>query len=349
MAQTLKVRLEDGEKAKQFLMQKGWLDTTKVVGRTAQRYLIFALNSNFKANILEKQFPGSKIESKTLPVLPEKTGDLKQTLSKVIPREYVDDVIRSFDTIGDIAILQIPPKLEKFKLQIAHALKRTQPSIKVVARKIGKVGSKNELYRLTKLEILTGEQRFTTTHKEHGVTMKIDVDNAYFSPKSSNERLRVAKLTKPEENVLVMFAGVGPSALVISEFQPNCRIWAVEINPIAVELLKENVRLNRAGNITVIKGDVLREVPKLGILFDRIVMPYPERNWEFLNLAIENTAPQGVIHFYAFAKEDELKETIEKIEDAAKDIGKSIEILDWTKAGSYAPKTWRYVFDIRVI
>jgi len=146
-----------------------------------------------------------------------------------------------------------------------------------------------------------------------------------------------------------MFAGVGPSALVISEFQPNCRIWAVEINPIAVELLKENVRLNRAGNITVIKGDVLREVPKLGILFDRIVMPYPERNWEFLNLAIENTAPQGVIHFYAFAKEDELKETIKKIEDAAKDIGKSIEILDWTKAGSYAPKTWRYVFDIRVI
>src|SRR3989344_5870028 len=319
MAQTLKVRLEDGEKAKQFLMQKGWLDTTKVVGRTAQRYLIFALNSNFKANILEKQFPGSKIESKTLPVLPEKIGDLKQTLSKVIPKEYVDDVISSFDTVGDIAILQIPPKLEKFKLQIAHALKRTQPSIKVVARKIGKVGSKNELYRLTKLEILTGEQRFTTTHKEHGVTMKIDLDNAYFSPKSSNERLRVAKLTKPEENVLVMFAGVGPSALVISEFQPNCRIWAVEINPIAVELLKE------------------------------IVMPYPERNWEFLNLAIENTAPQGVIHFYAFAKEDELKETIEKIEDAAKDIGKSIEILDWTKAGSYAPKTWRYVFDIRVI
>src|SRR3990167_2853077 len=265
MAQTLKVRLEDGEKAKQFLMQKGWLDTTKVVGRTAQRYLIFALNSNFKANILEKQFPGSKIESKTLPVLPEKIGDLKQTLSKVIPKEYVDDVISSFDTVGDIAILQIP-----------HALKRTQPSIKVVARKIGKVGSKNELYRLTKLEILTGEQRFTTTHKEHGVTMKIDLDNAYFSPKSSNERLRVAKLTKPEENVLVMFAGVGPSALVISEFQPNCRIWAVEINPIAVELLKENVRLNRAGNITVIKGDVLREVPKLGILFDRIVMPYPE-------------------------------------------------------------------------
>src|SRR3989344_4031499 len=300
MAQTLKVRLEDGEKAKQFLMKKGWLDTAKVVGHTAQRYLIFALNSNFKANILEKQFPGSKIESKTLPVLPEKTGDLKQTLSKVIPREYVDDVIRSFDTIGHIAILQIPPKLEKFKLQIAHALKRTQPSIKVVARKIGKVGSKNELYRLTKLEILTGEQRFTTVHKEHGVTMKIDLDNAYFSPKSS-------------------------------------------------ELLKENVRLNRAGNITVISGDVLKEVPKLGILFDRIVMPYPERNWEFLNLAIENTAPQGVIHFYAFAKEDELKETIEKIEDAAKDIGKSIEILDWTKAGSYAPKTWRYVFDIRVI
>ncbi|MEK6923507.1 MAG: class I SAM-dependent methyltransferase family protein [Nanoarchaeota archaeon] len=349
MGQTLKVRIEDGEKAKQFLQQKGWLDTTKLVGRTAQRYLIFGLNDGFKASILEKQFPGSKIESKALPAPPKKLGDLKQTLNAVVPKQYVDDIIKSYDTIGDIAILQIPPKLENFKLQIAHALKRTQLSIKVVARKIGKVGSKDELYRLTKLEILTGEQRLTTTHKEHGITMKIDLDNVYFSPKSSNERLRVAKLTKPEENVLVMFAGVGPSALIISEFQPNCHIWAVEINPIAIELMKENVRLNRAGNITVIKGDVLKEVPKLGILFDRIVMPFPERNWDFLNLAIETTAPQGVIHFYAFAREDKVKETIKKIEDAAKDIGKSIEILDWTKAGSYAPHMWRYVFDIRVL
>jgi len=349
MGQTLKVKIEDGEKAKKFLQLKSWLDTSKVVGKTAQRYLIFALKEGFKANVLEKQFPGSRIESKSLQAIREKTGDLKKTLSKVIPTKNIDEIVSSFDTIGDIAVLQIPPKLDKFKLQIAHALKRTHPSLKVIARKIGKVGSKNETYRLTNYEILTGEKRFDTIYKEHGVSMKVNIDESYFSPRSSSERLRVARLTKPEENVLVMFAGVGPFPLVISKFQPNCSIWAIEINPKAVELLKENVRLNHVGNVKVISGNVLKEVPKLGILFDRIVMPFPERNWEFLNLALESAAPQCIIHFYMFSRENEVKETIKKIQDEANKLGKNIKLDDWTKAGSYAPHMWRYVFDIRVI
>ena len=146
-----------------------------------------------------------------------------------------------------------------------------------------------------------------------------------------------------------MFAGVGPFPLVISKFQPNCSIWAIEINPKAVELLKENVRLNHVGNVKVISGNVLKEVPKLGILFDRIVMPFPERNWEFLNLALESAAPQCIIHFYMFSRENEVKETIKKIQDEANKLGKNIKLDDWTKAGSYAPHMWRYVFDIRVI
>ena len=145
-----------------------------------------------------------------------------------------------------------------------------------------------------------------------------------------------------------MFAGVGPSALVISEFQPNCRIWAVEINPIAVELLKENVRLNRAGNITVIKGDVLREVPKLGILFDRIVMPRPQLKDSFLREAFSLSKKGTRVYYYDFCKVEDANGKVKMIYETAKKCDRKIKIIKVKNAGEIAPYKVRVRIDFEV-
>jgi len=346
MVKTLKVKKEHAEAARLFLIEKGWLDKSRVVGRSAQRYVILALNPDFKASILTKKFAGSKIEEKNISKLPPIPGDLKDLLKDFLPEKYLERVIKSYDTIGDIVVLEIPKNLERYELQIAHALKRANPYIKTVVRKAGKISDE---FRIRPLKHLTGEKKTETLHKEIGVLLHVDLAKAYFSPRSSNERLRIARLVKPGEDVLVMFAGIGVYPLVITKFQQNCHIWAIEKNPEAVKLMEENIRANRAGHLVfAVKGDVKDKMPELGLYYDRIVMPFPEQAFKFLDLAFRYIKPGGTVHYYTFLHEDKVEEHIEAVKKVAQKLGKKVKIENWKKAGSFAPRVWRTVFDIKV-
>ena len=350
MVVTLKVKKKYGEQAKQFLKQKGWLDTSLVIGKTELRYLILPITGSFNPNILKKKFPSSKFEEKNLKPLPARAGDLKHLLQPLLKDEEVNELIKSYDTVGDIAILDIPPKLDKLAKSIAWSFKRAFPNIKVVARKMGKVGSGSEEYRLRKYKIMTGEQRLETMHKEAGAVMHVDLEKVYFSPRSSHERERVAGLVKKGENILVMFAGVGPFALVIANRQPEVHITAIEINPDAARLMEDNIRINRLGfAITPILGDVAEVLPKINQTFDRIIMPAPKDSENFLPLAIKHANKNCTIHIYAFANEKKLADVEKKLRKIVSSAGRKVKSIQAIKAGSYAPEVWRYVFDIKLI
>lgn len=346
MVKVLRLKKESAQRAKEFLMQKGWLATSISVGRSAQRYILLPLNEKADESLLVKKFAPARIDHRNLKALPPTSGNLKNLLQHLIPENKIDALIRSYDTVGDICILEIPKELEKFELTIGHAIKRAFPNIKVVAKKEGK---RTETERVQPLKIITGEKRFITTHKEHGVSMKVDLSKVYFSPRASSERLRLANLVKRNEKVLVMFSGISPYPLVIAKFQPNCHIWAVELNKEAHKLAEENIRINRAGHIvTAIQGNVTEVLPKIGERFDRIIMPFPEQNWDFLDLALKYATPNAMIHFIAFVNESELDAAKEKILKTAKRANKKVVIKDWRLFGSYAPRVNRYTFDILV-
>ncbi|MEM2954703.1 MAG: class I SAM-dependent methyltransferase family protein [Candidatus Nanoarchaeia archaeon] len=345
MVKCLRVKKELGESAKRFLLEKKYLALNYAIGKSAQRYLLLPLVENAPEEDILKNFEG-KILERNLQELPIKSKNLKNLLIGIIPNEFIDKIIKSYDVVGDICILDIPEELEKFELTIAHTIKRNFPNIKVVAKKTGK---RTEIERVQPLKIITGENRLITTYKEHGVLMKVDLEKVYFSPRASGERLRIAKLVKPFEKILVMFSGVCPYALVIAKFQPNCKIWAIDINPEAHKLALENVRLNRVGHIiTPLLGDVKEIVPKIGELFDRIIMPFPEKAWDFLPLALKYAAPSATIHFIVFVEENKLEETINKIKEMVRASNRNLLSLSWRIFGSYAPKINRYVFDIKI-
>jgi len=346
MVKTLKVKKEQAEEARLFLAEKGWLDKTRIVGRSAQRYIILSLTPDYKESVLKKKFAGSRIEEKNMPKYAPMASDLKALLQQMLPEKYLDKVVKSYDVVGDIAILEIPKILDRFEMQIAHALKRANPYLKTVVRKAGKVADE---FRLRPLKHLTGEKTTETTHREANVLLKVDLAKAYFSPRTSNERMRIARLVKPGEDILVMFAGIGVYPLVITKFQQNCHVWAIEKNPDAVEYMEENIRANRAGHlITAIKGDVKDKMPELGLFYDRIIMPFPEQAFKFLDLAFKYTKPKSTIHYYTFLHEDKIEEHIEVIKRLAKKLGKKIEIQNWQRVTSYAPRVWSFVFDIKV-
>ncbi len=346
MVKVLRLKKALAETAKQFLQEKGWLAAGMMMGRSAQRYVLLPLNEKADESSLKKKFAPASIEYRNLKQLPPMPGNLKHLLKHLIPEKKIDELIKSYDIVGDICILEIPKALEKFELVIGHSIKRAFPNIKVVAKKEGK---RTETERVQPLKIITGEKRFVTTYKEHGVSMKIDLSKVYFSPRASTERLRLARLVKRDEKVLVMFSGVCPYPLVIAKFQPNCHIWAIELNPDAHKLAEDNIRINRVGHIiTAIQGDVRDVLPEIAERYDRIIMPFPEENWDFLDLALKYASVNSMLHFIVFAKENELEKAKDRILEIAKGVNKKVVVKDWRLFGSYAPRVNRYTFDILV-
>lgn len=243
----------------------------------------------------------------------------------------------SYDIIGDILIFEIKEKLSpKEEKDIANELLKLNKNIKVVAKRASIHEGK---YRTRKIKILAGENRKETIHKENGIRIKLDVEKCYFSPRSSQERLRIAKLVKKNEDVLVLFSGVCPYNLVISKHSKARLIYGVEINPIAHKYALENVRINKCTNIHLIKGDVTKEVPKLNKKFDRIIMPLPKESKSYLNLTLKYLKNKGTIHLYLFSEEKDFNKL-------KKEYSKKFKVK-LTKCGTYGPRIWRVCLDLK--
>jgi len=250
-------------------------------------------------------------------------------------------VPKSYDVIGDIIIVEIPEQYAKKEKQIAELLLRKHKHAKVIAKKAGKHAGR---YRTQKLKIIAGERRKETVHKESAATIKLNVESCYFSPRSSTERARIARLVRPGEKVLVMFSGVAPFPLVIAKNAKPKEIHAIEINPKAHKYAEENVKLNKIKNIRLHLGDVRKIVPKLKKKFDRIIMPLPKTAGEFLDLAKGAARKGATVHYYTFGKEEEfgsIKEKLRKTFPKARS-------MDTFKCGQYSPYIFRLCVDIKL-
>ncbi len=253
-------------------------------------------------------------------------------------------LLRGFDVIGDIAVLEIPFELEGRRKLIARTLKELLPYIKVFARKRG---GHTGVYRQQPLQILLGEKRKTTVHKEHGLEFALNAETCYFSPRLSTERLRIARQVRPGEEVLVMFSGVAPYPLVIARLSKAAGVVGVEANPEAHKYALENVQRNRLGHkVTLIKGDAKKRIPKR--LFDRVVMPWPQRGDEFLGVALKHVRKGGVLHFYDFQPEGEFSVAKDIVLAACKKAKKKCKILRVVECGQVGVRNYRVCVDVKV-
>lgn len=330
----LKVKKEKGEDVRKKLMGLNLLDINRRILSNKGFLFIPVLK---KVEIPDTELVEIEGES-----VPRKHRSLREALKNRLNSEELKLVPRSFDIIGDIAILEIPEELENKKSIIGDALLKTFKNIKVVANKKSRVGTE---FRTRTLEIISGERRKETVHREYDCLYKLNVETVYFSPRLGTERMRIASQVRDNERVLVMFSGVGPYPILISKKSRPKEVYAIELNPEAFRYLKENIALNRV-DVTAIRGDVKEETKKLG-KFDRIVMPLPKDAGNFLNVALPALKKNGVIHFYDFAHNE--RESIEKVKKICRELGYEIEILKAVKCGSHSPGIFRICVDLRVL
>lgn len=271
---------------------------------------------------------------------------LKDLLRGKVKEEDLKKVVRSFEIIGDVVIINLPDEVMHLKDLIVEAILSKHKHVKTILRKVGEVSGE---FRVAKYEVLYGGETETIA-KEFGCRFLVDPTKVYYSSRLSSERERIAKMVKEGERVLVMFAGVGPYAIVIAKLAKPKEVIGVELNPKAVEYFRRNVKLNKVeGIVKVYEGDVREVVPKLEGVFDRIIMPAPYSAENFVYLVRDKIKKGGYVHYYTFAGEEEEKDLPEKVKELFKKHGMIVEVLNVRACGSFAPRVYRYVVDLKII
>jgi len=299
---------------------------------------------------LKAKLPDFELETKVFDKKKTQPKTLHQVLEDQLPRNLLAAVPRALDVIGDIAVIDVPPELETYKRLIGEALLKSHINLRTV---FAKAGSVSGTYRLRELELIAGENQTTTIHKEHGSQYHVDVASAYFSPRLSNEHNRVASLVQKGETVVDLFAGVGPFAVPIAKKEADVKVYAVDINPEAVEFLKKNIRLNRVDNRVVpIEGNAKQIVDErlLGVA-DRVIMNLPEKAIEFVDTACKAVKPSGgVIHYYAFIRlPDTLEDAQQCFSEAVENAGRKVEVFLSAKTiRETAPYESQIVLDAKI-
>lgn len=299
--------------------------------------------------ILKKAIPNIEVLSHDFLTEIPRPKTFIDVLAEKLPPHLVASLPHAADFVGDIAVIEVPPELESYKKEIGEAIMATNKRVQTVLAKASPI--KGE-YRTREFETIAGEPKTTTVHKEHGCIFHVDLAKAYFSPRLSSEHARVAGLVNEGETTIDMFTGVGPFSIQIAKQHEKVRVYAVDVNPDAIELLNKNIAANRvADKVTSILGDVRQVVrERLTGVADRVVMNLPEKAIEYVDVACEVIKPAGgIMHYYGFTNTAEPKTLKVRLVEAVERANRKVDRILLSKTvRATAPYMWQVVVDARI-
>ena len=247
----------------------------------------------------------------------------------------------SYERLGDIVILDEddPDRARR----IADAVVASDLRATTVVNRASKVSGE---LRVREWEVLIGEST-ETVHREYGHEFALDIAAVYFSPRLATERHRVIEQVKAGERALDMFAGVGPFAVPMAA--RGAEVVACDLNPVAVEFLRENARRNGVTDrVAAVEGDVRDLTDDYAGWADRLVMNLPHTAGEFLDTAVELAGEECVLHYYDIQHEDDpfgpgaraIREAAEPAYEVAVETERVVR--------SYAPYEHNVCLDVRL-
>ena len=272
---------------------------------------------------------------------------LKRALDGVLSEKESEELYSAFDQIGDIIIVRIPESLLPRKKIIGRTLlEGIKPARSVYCQSSDVRGS----FRTRDLELLAGEDDTTTEYKEYGCRFLVDVEKAFFSPRLSTERERIAGLVKNGETIVNMFAGIGMFSILAAK-RSKCHVYSIDINPAASDLCEKNIARNKlAGSVTSINGDAAEAV-RAGLQnkADRTLMLLPERSDEFLQSAVDTTRAGGIIHYYSHVRSESKSSAARLSEEHYLQVAPvRSEILNSKIVRAVGPRYYQTVVDVKI-
>jgi tRNA (guanine37-N1)-methyltransferase len=201
---------------------------------------------------------------------------------------------RSFDVVGDVVLVRIPPELDARAAEIGAALLRFVPGARVVGRDRGVHGAE----RRRSLERIAGSGTWRTRHRENGIELEVDLERAYFSPRLAREHALVAEEIALGDRVYDLCCGVGPFAATIARDGRAVALSAVDSNPFAIDLLRTTLgRVPHGDRVAAIEQDVegfARDARPV----ERVILNLPREGIKYLPSVARTVAPRGRLYYY---------------------------------------------------
>lgn len=305
----VRVSAHHGESARRRLLEMGLLGTDyKIISE--DDYLFLPLTSTTSDDELCVSL-GIDFETGERDFQPVSDGPatLADALQDDLTADELNLLPRAYDLVGDIAVLEIPEELRNHSRRIGEAFHSVHPHFKTVLAKKGAISGAT---RVREYKLLWGEDTTRTIHTEYGCRLVVDLEKAYFSPRLLEEHSRVASLVEDGELIIDMFCGVGPFAIHIAK-QKRAHIIAVDINPDAIALLDESLKINRlVGKVTPVVADTAEYLQTLKTPVDRVIMNHPSGAQDFVESACSVLKHGGVMHYYDFIGGSNPEEELEK-------------------------------------
>jgi tRNA (guanine37-N1)-methyltransferase len=349
---SVKVPKKQGEKAIALANILGLIDKSLEIRRDENNLCIPLLRQPTQNELamLKSGLPEAELFINVFAEKRPAVQSLLQVLENDLPPNLLASLPQALDIMGDIAVIEIPPELKGHENLVGEAILKTHRNIRTVLAKAGAIGG---TYRLREFTFIAGEHKTQTVHREFGCQYHVDLAKAYFSPRLSHEHQRVASLVQSGETVVDLFAGVGPFSVLIAKENPAVKVYAVDINPDAVELLKVNARVNRVENrVFPILGDARQiTATRLKGSADRVIMNLPETAIEFVDASCQAIKLQGgTIHFYAFVRSPySIEELKLRFSQTVKGAGRKVEaFLNTRSIRETAPYESQIVLDVKV-
>ncbi len=261
--------------------------------------------------------------------------------TQTMPADLLD-VAPTYERIGEVIVIdEADPDRAR---TIADAIVASDLPVETVLNRASKVAGE---FRVRDYEMLTGDST-EAVHREYGHAYAVDLAQVYFSPRLVTERHRVTQQIDADEQVLDMFAGVGPYAIPAAD--RGARVVAVDKNPTAIEYLRANAARNDvADRITAIAADVRTVTDEYTGWADRLVMNLPHSADAFLPTAMALAGEQARIHYYDIQHEDApFGPGIAALRAAADAAGYSVTVETEHVVRSYAPHELNVCLDVTV-
>ncbi|HEY6003289.1 MAG TPA: class I SAM-dependent rRNA methyltransferase [Anaeromyxobacter sp.] len=255
------------------------------------------------------------------------------------------------DRYGDAAVLQtLVPATDRRKAFFAEVVANALSLRSVVERNDVRVRELEGLEQ--KKGLLRGPDPGPVEHREGEVRMRVDLlagqKTGAFLDQREN-RLRAGEYARGR--CADCFSYAGGFALHLARRAEA--VVAVEMQPTAAALLRENVALNRAQNVEVVEAnafDWLRDRAEEEPAFDMVVLDPPafakskealpgaRRGYKEVNLRAMLVLKQGGILLTASCSHHLSEEMLEELVlDAANDAGRRLQILERRGAGRDHP------------
>lgn len=224
----------------------------------------------------------------------------KEILREILPSEV--EIPQSYQTVGTILHVNLDSNQFIYKNIIGEVLLNKNKYIKTVITKIGVIDT---VFRYFDIEVLAGVKCLHTYHQESGCTFFIDYEKVYWNSKLQDERNRLLKQFKKNDIICDPFCGVGP--VVIRAAKLGCKVYCNDLNPVAIDCLKKNIRLNKvcerkieAYNMDA--KDFLLLLADKEICIDHFFFNLPELSLEFVKY-LKNYG-SSFLHCYFFCKKN---------------------------------------------